>query len=58
MMTVVAKNRFMEACEKILNSKLTNDEARLQKIRYVGNYKGEVMTVTIERGDKINHKKE
>lgn len=55
MMTVVAKNRFVEACEKILNSKPTNKEARLQKTSYVGNYKGEVMTITIERGDKINH---
>jgi hypothetical protein len=54
MMMTVAKNRFIEACEKVLNDKPNKYGARLQKTQYVGNYKGEVMTVTIERGDKLN----
>lgn len=54
MMMTVAKNRFIEACEKVLNDKPNRQGVRLQKTQYVGNYKGEVMTVTIERGDKLN----
>jgi len=54
MMQTVAKNKFIEACEKILNDKPNKKGVRLQKTQYVGNYKGEVMTITIERGDKLN----
>lgn len=53
-MKTVAKNRFLEACEKLLNDKPNKKGTRLQKVSYVGNYKAEVMTVTIERGDKLN----
>jgi len=53
MMTTTAKNRFLEACEKVLNAK-PKKGVRLNKTAYVGNYKGEVMTITIERGDKLN----
>ena len=56
MMTTVAKNRFTEHCEELLNSKPNKKGVRLQKTSYVGNYKAEVMTVTIERGDKLNLK--
>jgi trehalose-6-phosphate synthase len=56
MMTTVAKNNFLEHCENLLNSKPNKEGVRLQKTQYVGNYKAEVMTVTIERGDKINSK--
>lgn len=54
MMETVAKNRFIVACEKILNDKPDKNGIRLQKTKYLGNYKGEVMTITIERGDKLN----
>lgn len=54
MMTTVAKNRFLEHCEKLLNDKPNKKGVRLQKISYVGNYKAEVMTITIERGNKLN----
>jgi phosphoglycerate-specific signal transduction histidine kinase len=54
MMQTVAKNNFIEACEKILNDKPNKKGIRLQKTQYVGNYKGEVMTITIKRGDKLN----
>ena len=53
MMTTVAKNRFLEACEKLLNDKPTKTRKRLQKICYVGNYKAEPMTITIELGNKL-----
>ncbi len=52
----VAKNNFLEHCERLLNDKPNKKGVRLQKTSYVGNYKGEVMTITIERGDKINSK--
>ena len=54
MMTTVARNRFLEHCERLLNSKPNKKGVRLQKTSYVGNYKAEVMTVTIERGDTLN----
>ncbi len=53
MIQTVAKNRFVNALEKILNDKPNKQGIRLQKTSYVGNYKGEVMTITIERGDKL-----
>jgi hypothetical protein len=52
--STIAKNRFIKAAEKLLNDKPNNKGVRLQKVQYVGNYKAEVMTITIERGDKLN----
>ena len=54
MREVVAKNKFLEALEKLLNDKPNKKGVRLQKTAYVGNYKGEIVTVTIERGDMLN----
>jgi hypothetical protein len=53
MLNTTIKNRFLDACQKLLDSKPIPKKSRLQKVSYVGNFQGEVMTVTIERGDNL-----
>src|SRR3990167_1311800 len=56
MIETVAKNKFIEALNKMVNDKHEKKGVRLQKISYVGNYKAEVITIIIERGDKLTDK--
>ena len=49
-------NKFINSVLKILKAKpRKKDGICLQKTRYIGDFGGEILTITIERGDKLNN---